>query len=210
MKFHYEILSKKQKETLSFIDSFKNEFFLVWWTAIALMLWHRKSIDFDLFIPNSESLPMRKISTILKNHDYKIITKTDFHYEIFLNWVKITFFAYLYNIPDQRKIQWDYFKTIDLLHLSSMKADALWKRAKWKDYVDLYFLIKKLWLKTIWDYAKSFFKWIFNEKLFYSQLSYFNDIDYSEEVMFVNKYEVTKDEIKEFLTNESKTILFND
>ena len=30
----------------------------------------------------------------------------------------------------------------DLLHLAAMKAYALGRRAKWKDYVDLYFILK--------------------------------------------------------------------
>lgn len=209
MKFHFEILSQKQKEILSFIEKFNDNFVLVWWTAIALHLWHRESVDFDLFLPNCELLPLRNIKSKIKNSklDYKILVETDFHFEISINWVKITFFAYLYEIPQKQIIREKYFKTCSLEFLAIMKADAIWKRAKRKDYVDMYFLINKFWLKNIWNNAKSFFWPDFNEKIFYSQLSYFDDMDYSEEVIYTKWNEKTKDEIRTYLINESKTII---
>lgn len=45
---HLEILSEEQNELLSFIEKFKNRFYLVGETSIALQIGHRKSIDFHL------------------------------------------------------------------------------------------------------------------------------------------------------------------
>ncbi len=77
-----------------------------------------------------------------------------------------------------------------------MKAYALGGRAKWKDYVDLYFIMRDHYtLKEISGKAKEIFKTFFNEKLFREQLSYFKDIDHSEKVEYVG--EEVKDEVIE-------------
>lgn len=47
-----------------------------------------------------------------------------------------------------------------------MKAFALGKRAKWKDYVDLYFIFQNYSLQELVDKTNSIFKEQFNEKLF--------------------------------------------
>jgi hypothetical protein len=46
---HFNILSDKQNELLSFISGFRRNYYLVGGTAIALHIGHRRSIDFDLF-----------------------------------------------------------------------------------------------------------------------------------------------------------------
>jgi len=83
--------------------------------------------------------------------------------------------------------------------LAALKAYALGRRAKWKDYVDLYFIFQKYSLKEVILRTKEIFKNAFNEKNFYQQLSYFKDIDYSEEVDFVKGFEKSDKEIKRYL-----------
>ena len=60
---HLNILSYKQNELLSFISSFRRNYYLVGGTAIALHIGHRRSIDFDLFTDKklNKSLIKRKI-----------------------------------------------------------------------------------------------------------------------------------------------------
>jgi hypothetical protein len=89
----------------------------------------------------------------------------------------------------------------DLLTLASMKAFALGGRNKWKDYVDLYYVIKNHFtVEQISEKAELVFgSNQFNSKLFKGQLSFFEDIDYAEEVEFMPGFEVSDDEIKEFL-----------
>ena len=69
----------------------------------------------------------------------------------------------------------------DLLTLAAMKAFALGGRGKWKDYVDLYFILKDHYsAREICGKAKALFADVFNPLLFKKQLSYFDDISYSE------------------------------
>lgn len=206
MNFRFDVLSKKQKKILNFIKNFKDNFILVGGTAIALQLWHRESIYFDLFIPNQEHLHLRKIKSIIHKSDfeYKTITETDFHYEVIINDVRITWLAYLHNIPNNHLLTSEYFTTPTLLHLWAMKAHAISRRAKRKDYVDLYFLINKYWIEKIASHASNIFNGDFSKKNFYAQLSYFDDIDKSEKVIFLNNNSIPEEKIREFLLSTSK------
>jgi hypothetical protein len=87
------------------------------------------------------------------------------------------------------------------LDLAAMKTYALGGRAKWKDYVDLYFILKDHYeLKKLSDRAASIFGADFNEKVLREQLCFFDDIDYSEKVEYI-KSDINETEIKKFLVN---------
>lgn len=170
-------------------------------TSIALQIGHRRSIDFDLF--TKENLKRKQIKNIIEESGYPL---TDIIYEaseqmhIIINGVKTTFFQYPYEIKSY--IDFDnIIKMPSLLDLAAMKAYALGGRAKWKDYVDLFFIIKyHIPINEIVIKTKELFNHFFNDKLFKEQLSYFEDIDYSEEVEYIGKG-VTKEEIRAFLLN---------
>ena len=83
-----------------------------------------------------------------------------------------------------------------------MKAYALGGRGKWKDYVDLYFILRDHYsFEEISKRAKKLYKTFFNAKLFREQLAYFTDIDYSESVEYSIADAPSDDMIKKFLTD---------
>ena len=85
-----------------------------------------------------------------------------------------------------------------------MKAYALGRRAKWKDYVDLYFIMKNNYsIQDIIKKTKQIFKKEFNEKMFRCQLAYFEDIDYSEEIIYLDGYQIDNEKVKKELINFS-------
>lgn len=85
-----------------------------------------------------------------------------------------------------------------------MKAFALGRRAKWKDYVDLYFIIKYHYsILEISQKAKEIFGDEFIEKQFLAQLGYFKGINYEEEVTYLIPNPPTEEEIQQFLTEVS-------
>lgn len=189
---------------LSFIKSFSSNFYLVGGTAIALHLGHRRSIDFDLFTDNSFD-PMRIRNKILQGNviDHTF-SQGEGELTILVRKVKVTFFHYPFKI--ERNIDFDSIIRIpDLLTLGAMKAFALGKRAKWKDYVDLYFIFQKHPLKELIDKTNIIFKNEFNEKLFRTQLAYFQDIDYSESIEYMEGFKKNDEEIKKYLEEISLT-----
>ncbi|MBI5305970.1 nucleotidyl transferase AbiEii/AbiGii toxin family protein [Candidatus Wolfebacteria bacterium] len=196
---HKEILTKEQIELLPLIKLFKKNFGLVGGTAIALYIGHRESIDFDMFsFKEFENTAIRKkIFKTIKTE--KVLVNKKGEYTILIKGVKITFYNYLFEINFSENFN-NIIKLPDLLTLAAMKAYALGQRAKWKDYVDLYFIIKDYFsIKEISKKANEIFKNEFNEKLFRSQLAYFKDINYSEEVIFKKDFEISNEKIKKEL-----------
>lgn len=199
---HKNILRTDQENLLSFVKLFSSDFYLVGGTAIALHLGHRRSIDFDLFTDNPFD-PIKLRTKILKTNKIDhTFNQGEGDLTVLVNNVKITFFHYPYTIDCP--INFDsYIKLPDILILGAMKAFALGKRAKWKDYVDLFFIFQKYSFQELIDKTDSIFKSEFNEKLFRIQLSYFDDIDYSEEIEYIPGMEKKDEEIKQFLTKIS-------
>lgn len=192
------VLTDKQRQLLPLIHGFSNNFGLVGGTAIALHLAHRRSIDFDLFSYNTFSTISirKKINQFFKIE--QILSQGESELTVITNSVKLTLFQFPYEIDFNTSFE-DVIKIPDLLTLASMKAFALGKRAKWKDYVDLFFITKQFRLKQIVDKSTQLFGNEFNEKLFRVQLSYYNDVDYSEKVEYMEGFQTPDDEIKKSL-----------
>ena len=200
---HKEVLTQKQLNLLPLLKVFSKNFGLVGETAIALYLGHRKSIDFDLVsLKEFDNLKIRK--EILKfKKPFKVIIDQKGEYSIVIDGVKITFLHYPFKIKFSRNFE-NIIKLPDLLTLSAMKAYALGRRAKWKDYVDLYFIIKHYCdIKKIIKKAKNIFGNEFNEKMFRAELAYFKDIDFSEKIIYLKGFKTKDEEIKRALINFS-------
>ena len=202
---NFQIFNQDQVQLLPMVKHFKNEFYLVGGTAIALHIGHRRSIDFDLF----------KYSTIKPKSILQVVSSFEYSYQITrrvteqmnlnINNVKFTFFQFPFKIDANEKLN-DILRLPNLLDLAAMKAYALGRRSKWKDYVDLYFILKDYYtIKQISDRTTVLFGELFSEKLFRAQLSYFDDIDYTESVEFIVP-PVPDDEIKNFLIDKATDI----
>lgn len=196
---HKEILTDEQFGLLPLIKSFIGDFGLVGGTAIALHLGHRRSIDFDLF--SLKEFDNQKIrGKILKfSKINQAIRDETGQFTLQIKDVRLTFFCYPYPIIFSNGLE-DIIKLPDLMTLAAMKAFALGRRAKWKDYVDLYFIARQSQgIKDICEKANEIFGKEFNEKLFRTQLAYFNDINYSEAIIFMPGFEVSDEKIKQEL-----------
>ncbi|MHA1856714.1 MAG: nucleotidyl transferase AbiEii/AbiGii toxin family protein [Promethearchaeota archaeon] len=201
---HKEILNKNQLELLPLVRLFKREFYLVGGTAIALHIGHRRSIDFDLF-KQGRLVHHRILKKLDVYKPYTVTRRVEEQLNLILKRVKFTFFEYPFPVEVDCKFE-DIIKLPDLLNLAAMKAFALGRRSKWKDYADLYFILRDHYsLNRIIEKASTIYGELFSEKLFRAQLSYFEDVDYSEEVEYLVKQPVNK-EIKEFLIEKALDI----
>jgi hypothetical protein len=199
---HKEILSLKQVELLPLVRQFKREFYLVGGTAIALYIGHRRSIDFDLFKYTSlhpKAIIAKVSSTGLV---YSITRRVSEQLNMTVNEVKFTFFEYPFQLEAKINFE-DFLRMPTLLDLAAMKAYALGRRSKWKDYVDFYFLLKfHFTIEQISERAIKIFDQLFSPKLFRAQLSYFQDINYIEPVEYLVAVP-SEDEIKQFLIDKA-------
>ena len=197
---HSEILNERQTELLPLMSQFRREYYLVGGTAIALYIGHRRSIDFDLFKPSliNHKRNLDKISAMPFTHT--VTRRVTEQMNLIVNDVKVTFFQYPFPVEPTAKFE-AYFRLPSLLQLAAMKAYALGRRSKWKDYVDLYFLLSSHFtIADITTCATQLFGELFSEKMFRSQLCYFDDIDYTEAVDWLIPNPPTDDEIKQALT----------
>lgn len=198
---HSEILNRQQTALLPLMEKFKREYYLVGGTAIALYIGHRRSLDFDMF----------KYSSINHKRNLEKIASFPFHHTVtrhvteqmnlFINDVKVTFFQYPFPIEPSAKYE-TFFRMPPLLQLAAMKAYALGRRSKWKDYVDLFFLLREHFtIKDISIVATKIYGELYSEKMFRSQLCFFDDIDYTESVDWLVPEPPTEEEIKDSLTH---------
>jgi len=200
---HPEILSPEQNELLPLLKLFRREFYLVGGTAIALQIGHRHSIDFDMF--KSGPFVSKKILNKLDENRfrYKVTYRAGEQLHFTIKNVKFTFFEYPYLIETPIDFN-KFFRMPDLLTLAAMKAFVLGRRSKWKDYADLYILIKDHFnVGDIIQKAEMIYGQEFSGKLFRSQLAYHKDINYSEPVEYMSGFEMSEEAVKEFLIEKS-------
>lgn len=200
---HKEILTTTQSKLLPLVALFSKEFCLVGGTAIALYLGHRESLDFDLF--RFDEFDNYSIKTKITKHkaiDVVLVNKKR-EYTFLIDKVKFTFFQFPYKINFPESFD-DIIKLPNLLSLAALKAFALGRRAKWKDYVDLYFILKANHsVSQITAKGVEIFGREFNEKIFRTQLAYFADIDYSEQVIYKDGFLTDDETIKKALVKFS-------
>ncbi len=197
---HKNILNSNQLELLPLVKEFKRTFYLVGGTAIALQIGHRQSIDLFRQEPMNQKAIFDKIQAL--GYKTMVTRRVTDQINLVINQVKLTFFQYPFEIEKKVKFE-DIISKPSLLDLAAMKAYALGRRSKWKDYIDLYFIISQY--HTIHEIAKrasSIFGELFSEKQFRAQLCYFEDVDYSEDVIFINK-EIPNEKIRAYLTDQA-------
>ncbi len=202
-KWHKEILTPEQDKLLPLVARFRRGFGMVGGTAIAIHIGHRESIDFDMFSPvEFKNADIRRIFTRAAKK-IEVIRSLTGQLTFTADGVYMTFFHFPYPIEYSENFE-NAIRMPNLLTLGAMKAFALGQRSKWKDYVDLYFIMRDFHsLEEIAKKAGELFGTEFNAKLFRQQLSYFDDINYAEAVVYRPGFEVGDEEVKRALTEYS-------
>lgn len=196
---HKEILTNTQLKLLKIVKLFSKKFGLVGGTAIALHFGHRESLDFDLFsFTGFRNYSIRAKITENITIDAVLRDETG-QFTLVINGVRFTFFQFPYKINYSESLG-GIIRLPDILTLAAMKAFALGRRAKWKDYVDIYFILKAgHTVSEITIKGTEIFGNEFNEKIFRTQLAYFEDIDYSEKIIYKKGFSTDDEVIKKAL-----------
>jgi len=182
MRLHFEALDPGRKIVFEKLASFKKQGYLAGGTALALQLGHRISFDFDIFcekeISNSIILKARKEFSIKET---LVNSKEEFTFND-KNGVKVSFIYYPFDLGRFLIENPEGMNLLSAKGIALVKAYTLDRRGSWRDYVDLYFILKSktINLETIIKEAKKVYRGIFSEKLFLSQLIYSDDINREE------------------------------
>jgi hypothetical protein len=179
-KLHLDILDTERQIIFSLLQTpLLKKFVLGGGTAIALQLCHRKSFDFDFFSEEPiDGKLLFLVQKIFAGHRINpVIDNADELTVIIDNAVKVSFIAYPFP-PLHPLAAYDGITLFDIRDLASNKAYTIGRRGVWRDYVDMFFLLKDgaLSLDTIMQETQARFEGAFNPKLFLEQLMYFADI----------------------------------
>ena len=187
--------------------TFLEKYVLVGGSALALHLCHRKSEDLDFFTYD-DSFDKKEIFDYIQNFENKeILHQSTEQIDILLDGVKVTFFNAKWKFLKPQKI--GKFNLSSLESISAMKVNVIFLRAKYRDYYDLYFLVKeKMNLKEIFEYSKDIVEGI-NFKLFAIALLYIDDIEDDNIEYLEPKESITKEKIRDFFQDKLSKIIDN-
>lgn len=201
------VLTSEQTELAERLLPHCNRFYIVGGTALALLIGHRRSLDFDL--ASREPLKPFDIERSLMAKGFaieRVMTATADEFSVFIEGIRVTFLFFPFDVKHDLLWQRGDISLPDITSLAAMKAYALGRRSKWKDYVDIYFILKfKLDVETLIAKAAEIFTSHFNARIFREQLCYFEDIDYSEDVEYTGAAP-PRDEIRRFLEKVATAI----
>lgn len=216
------ILSSEQLALKSFLEEFSSTHILAGWTAIALQIGHRKSIDFDLFCfgsqGNGKELAKRIEKTWMK-FDPKfsnllwLSEEEQSDITIFIDWVKVQLIDFARNPFDisvsikSNTILCKWIPSFNLLQLWALKAYAMMYRSKRKDAVDLYFIIQS-WIKfeDIIKETKKIFTDLYKPEYTFETI-FDNKRDMTETVEYTISNPPKDDEIINFLIDQAEIFL---
>lgn len=203
IKLYLDTLDRQRQAIFTQLQSFKDAWVLGGGTALALQLGHRKSFDFDLFSPSPIVRTLyRQVCTVFNESPVKLVDTGDQLTLAMSSGTECTFLYYWY--PAQFSvISTPSLSLFDKRDIAADKAMTLGRRNVWRDYVDLYVILKykHMTLAELISVAQKKFNNEFSPKLFLEELSYTDDVrDTSAEW---TSGAVDRKEITDFLEQEA-------
>ncbi len=178
------------------------EYRLVGDTALALQIGHRKSIDIDLF--GEAEVSGDKILELLNQYGKVVPVSRSKNINIFLlDGIKIDFVRYRYPWIEKCIVA-DAIRMASPADIGAMKINAITGRGSRKDFIDLYYLLKKYSLSEILGF---FQKKYADGSMFLALKSqcYFKDADHQQPpFLFEN---ISWPDMKQAILNEYKKIV---
>ena len=200
---HPEVLDNKRKDYFQRLKIFRNRGYLAGGTALSLQIKHRYSFDFDIFldreIKRKEFILLKKYFLIKKvqvnsSEQLTIITSNNID-------ITLVFYPYKNLFP---LIKTESIPLLSVKDIALDKAYTIGRRGTWRDYVDIFFLLKDKYISIaeIIRGGEEKFKEEFNPKLFLEQLVYFEDLGEFKASFIGKKY--SEEMIKKYLVEETK------
>lgn len=181
---------------------FSDRFILAEGTVLMLQIGHRLSYDFDCFskyeLPKNLLSKIRRIFGLVAK---PVVNNSELCLVKLSSGIELHFVYHPFK-DLQKPIRSDYLPLANKDDLAANKAYTIGRRGAWRDYVDLFFLLKwkKYSIEKLTKLAEQKFQGEFNPKLFLEQLVYFKDLDITDTVFLKESY--TSKEIQSFLSDQ--------
>lgn len=203
---HQEVVSQ---ETMNVwrkiaVSGLAENFYLAGGTALAIRLGHRRSIDLDFFSDKDWTSDEIK-GELAGLGKFEVVSETTGTLHGLLDSVRLSFFCYRYallfppapfgglNLADQRDI-------------AAMKISAISSRGSKKDFIDLFFLLKKYPLRDLFSFFEKKFQGInYNKLHLIKSLTYFDEAE--EEPMPIMIEKIKWEEVKKIIQDEANKFL---
>ena len=173
-----ESISQETKLVLEKIaqTDLMEKFYLAGGTALAIQLGHRESIDLDWFCRDDfANLEIKEKLSRLGN--FQIIGEEEGTVNGMLDNVKVSFLRYKYELIFPL-VAMGKVNLADERDIAAMKIDAMSSRGSKKDFIDIYFLLKKYSLKELIGFFEKKYEGInYNKLHILKSLVYFEDAD---------------------------------
>lgn len=199
-------------------------FYLAGGTGLALQLGHRRSLDLDFFQKgDSEKVSANQIAAELGRLFGNARLRLDLRQIDQVSWrimeTRVSFIAYpfrlLYPLVKGASVSsaLSGIELADPREIAAMKAYALGRRTTFRDYIDLYFLLRNGWSSLPELISNADRKYIldgqrlFSPKLFLEQLTYTEDIEDKEAAFNLLREIVTTEEVETYLRQQVSAFL---
>ncbi len=195
-------------KTKQVLEKLKNlpllkRFYLAGGTALALQLGHRKSQDLDFFTSDFPKRDLLLQALALLNP--KIIQEAPGTIDLLISGIKVSFLEYNYPVIN-KFVVFEKVNLASVVDIACMKLSAISSRGSKKDFIDLYEILKKSDLKTLFTTFEKKFKNVKFQKLhLLKSICFFADADKEPDPQYLKKY--NWQEVKNKLQQEVKNYL---
>ena len=201
------VLNKEVRKNLKNLssNSFLKDFYLAGGTGCALQLGHRISNDFDFFSDTHFSV-LEIIENIKRKGDF--ITDYSDAGTVTGRFIgtKISFFYYDYPLL-KKCLSYQGINLASLEDIGCMKIDAVSSRGKKRDFIDLFFILKKRNMKLediIEHFRIKYQKAGYNLLHVLKSLVYFDDADKDPELIMIE--DVKWQDVKSFFVEQVRQL----
>lgn len=209
LKIHQDVLDKKRQELLEKLLPYTKDYILGGGTALALQLNHRKSFDFDFFTLSQISKNfLEKLSHTIVIGNISVDNADELTF-FTKDEIKVTFLYYPFKYSFLIRTLENGLKVFGIKDIAIKKAYTIGRRGEYRDYFDLYTIFKNNYmeLSELIKTAKKIYGSVFDEKIFLTQLTYFDDLR-SFDVIPISPSNLPKpEEVRRFLENLVKNYI---
>lgn len=170
-------------------------------TSLALQIGHRISVDLDFF--GNRPFETQEILDLLQPvGQVRILSQSKNILVLNVEGVKVDFVNYRYPLI-REVLQIESLRLLDLPDIAAMKLAAIAGRGRKKDFIDIYFLLKKYSLAQLFEFYNAKYE---DGSIFMvsRSITYFDDADKDEDLMVFKK--ISWQTIKDTILKEIKKL----
>lgn len=170
---------KKILKNISFLKRYK--IYLAGGTALALYFGHRTSQDLDFYTKKHfDPIKLTKEFKKVFKKDLKMSRSAEDTLWLRIKNTDLSFFRYPYPLI-RSLVSYETVKLASIEDIIAMKIEAIITRGKKRDFVDMYFAIKKYGIKKVLGFLKEKYPEAFNEYNCITALTYFRSAEEGEQ-----------------------------